>query len=286
MIVVNFYDIILRLEILHSDLCLCLIMPDLMETKYSYENDMHLTSDDNVLDCDEDYSLDNYIKTNLDNNHQVMISSEENIYIKKMKILKETYCTVLASNYSLKNRVYHVKKQINYLRRLKRVLCNYLSGLNDKFQEGYLEIDDNDVECIGLDEIIGNVVKDCKIAAALSNRKRKNAHSDLNKKKQDDSVSEVTNDETDQTVNEYIKEDFYKASPMVKIESQRNLHDNKDMMYNNMNINDHIKTEENCEPPEKKMAIDYQSNRNETSISDMDSSVDHFNDFLKDEDVE
>lgn len=262
-------------------------MPDLMESKYSYESDMHLPSDDNVLDCEEDYSLDNYIKSGIDNNHQNMPTSEENIYMEKMKILKETYCTVLASNYSLKNRVYHVKKQINYLRRLKRVLCNYLSSLSDKFQEGYLEIDDNDVECIGLDEIIGNVVKDCKIAAALSNRKRKNVHNEMLKKKQDDSVSEMTNDETDQTVNEYVKEEYYnKPMSVAKGESQRNLINSKETMYSNMNVGEHMKSEVNCEPPEKKVAIDYQSNHNDTSISDIESSVDHFSDFLKDEDVE
>uniref|UniRef100_A0A0K0F7H4 KxDL domain-containing protein n=1 Tax=Strongyloides venezuelensis TaxID=75913 RepID=A0A0K0F7H4_STRVS len=253
-------------------------MPDQMETKYAYENDMHLTSDDNILDCEEGYSLDNYIESGLDNSHQLIMSSEEKVYMKKIKILKETYCTILASNYSLKNRVYHVKKQINYLRRLKRVLCNYLSGLNDKFQEGYLEIDDNDVECIGLDEIIGNVVKDCKIAAALSNRKRKNAHNEISKKKQDDSVSELTNDEAD-----YVKGKLYNSSSTTKIESNMNFHEGQDLIYNNVNVNN-IKTEENCEPPEKKMAIDPQNCHNETS--DIDSSMDNFNDFLKDEDVE
>uniref|UniRef100_A0A0N5A515 INO80 complex subunit E n=1 Tax=Parastrongyloides trichosuri TaxID=131310 RepID=A0A0N5A515_PARTI len=257
-------------------------MPDLMETNnYTYDSDIQMQSDDNILDCDEEYSLDNYMG-GYDNNH-IMISSEDKVYMKKIKILKETYCTVLASNYSLKNRVYHVKKQINYLRRLKRVLCNYLNSLNDKFQEGYLEIDDNDAECIGLDEIIGNVVKDCKIAAALSNRKRRNVHNEVIKKKHDDSASEATHDETDQAISDFIKEELFSSPSLSKIESQRKFHiDDKKFLDTK---NTQLKVEETNEPPEKKMALDYEDGIAHNDISEI-NSVDHFHDFLKDEDVE
>ncbi|VIO86482.1 Uncharacterized protein BM_BM10974 [Brugia malayi] len=58
--------------------------------------------------------------------------------------LQQKYEYIYMSNNRLRNRLYHIKKEINHLKRLKRVLCQRLFTFRDPFMDSCLEIPDND----------------------------------------------------------------------------------------------------------------------------------------------
>uniref|UniRef100_A0A1I7W5T6 BHLH domain-containing protein n=1 Tax=Loa loa TaxID=7209 RepID=A0A1I7W5T6_LOALO len=58
--------------------------------------------------------------------------------------LQQKYDYIYMSNNRLRNRLYHIKKEINHLKRLKRVLCQRLFTFRDPFMDSCLEIPDND----------------------------------------------------------------------------------------------------------------------------------------------
>ncbi|CAJ0582751.1 unnamed protein product, partial [Mesorhabditis spiculigera] len=65
-------------------------------------------------------------------------------YAIKYEALREKYAYVLESNNLIRNRLHHVKKEVIYLGRLKRVLCNRLLAVGDPYYLGVLEITDDD----------------------------------------------------------------------------------------------------------------------------------------------
>ncbi|CAJ0939166.1 unnamed protein product, partial [Mesorhabditis belari] len=71
-------------------------------------------------------------------------SSTFDPYVIKYEALKAKYSYIQESNNLLRNRLYHVKKEIVYLERLKRVLCNKLLASNDEFFVAQLEIPDDE----------------------------------------------------------------------------------------------------------------------------------------------
>uniref|UniRef100_A0A0R3S213 SERTA domain-containing protein n=1 Tax=Elaeophora elaphi TaxID=1147741 RepID=A0A0R3S213_9BILA len=67
----------------------------------------------------------------------------ERYRLKKLH-LQQKYDYIYMSNNRLRNRLYHIKKEINHLKRLKRVLCQRLFTFRDPFMDSCLEIPDND----------------------------------------------------------------------------------------------------------------------------------------------
>ncbi|VDK80326.1 unnamed protein product [Litomosoides sigmodontis] len=65
-------------------------------------------------------------------------------YRLKKFYLQQKYDYIYAANSRLRNRLYHIKKEINHLKRLKRVLCQRLFIFRDPFMDSCLEIPDND----------------------------------------------------------------------------------------------------------------------------------------------
>ncbi|VDN06995.1 unnamed protein product [Thelazia callipaeda] len=66
------------------------------------------------------------------------------LYRRKKFYLQQNYDYIYMFNNRLRNRLYHVKKEINYLKRLKRILCQRLYTFRDPFMDSCLEIPDND----------------------------------------------------------------------------------------------------------------------------------------------
>uniref|UniRef100_A0A914DGI7 INO80 complex subunit E n=1 Tax=Acrobeloides nanus TaxID=290746 RepID=A0A914DGI7_9BILA len=100
-------------------------------------------------------------------------ASVEARYEKKYELLLEYYDTIAQSNNRLRNRLYHVKKEINYLKQLKRVLCQRLLELNDDFVSATLEIPDNDAQSSVVDKVIGEVVNTAQTGGAPPAKKRR-----------------------------------------------------------------------------------------------------------------
>ncbi|MFH4982468.1 hypothetical protein AB6A40_009177 [Gnathostoma spinigerum] len=67
----------------------------------------------------------------------------EKYRIKRIYLL-DKYRYIHQQNNRLRNRLYHVKKEINNLKRLKRILCQRLVLCGDRFMDSYLEIPDNE----------------------------------------------------------------------------------------------------------------------------------------------
>lgn len=65
-------------------------------------------------------------------------------YEEKYELLAEYYNSILRMNAQLKNRIYHVRKEINHLKQLKKVLCNRLHYHDAIQMDTTLEIPDND----------------------------------------------------------------------------------------------------------------------------------------------
>uniref|UniRef100_A0AC35U9R6 Ino80 complex subunit e n=1 Tax=Rhabditophanes sp. KR3021 TaxID=114890 RepID=A0AC35U9R6_9BILA len=105
-----------------------------MDASYCYDDELSLSG---VSSINNDTSMELY------NENDQRLSSEEKNY----------------ANFKLRNRLYHIKKQINYLSRLKRVLYQKLNEVNDtKLCDSFLEIPDVDDKAIGVDQVIGEVL--------------------------------------------------------------------------------------------------------------------------------
>ncbi|KAI1717299.1 hypothetical protein DdX_07039 [Ditylenchus destructor] len=91
-------------------------------------------------------------------------------YIQKHKYLSEYYDHIMQSNNRIRHRIYHVKKEINHLKQLKKVLCERL--LSHKVTvDNNLEIPD-DTGTNVMDKVIGDVVSTAQYGSTVS-RKRK-----------------------------------------------------------------------------------------------------------------
>ncbi|KAM3726513.1 Dynein axonemal intermediate chain [Dirofilaria immitis] len=72
--------------------------------------------------------------------------------------LQQKYDYIYMCNNRLRNRLYHIKKEINHLKRLKRVLCQRLFTFRDPFMDSCLEIPDNDPTSSTTEKILGDAV--------------------------------------------------------------------------------------------------------------------------------
>jgi len=91
-------------------------------------------------------------------------------YREKQNLLQEKYDHIQLSNDRLRNRLYHVKKEINHLKRLKRILCGRLLMCGDRFTESYLEIPDNESGSSAADKVIADVVSIANQSSAKRRR--------------------------------------------------------------------------------------------------------------------
>uniref|UniRef100_A0A914LW77 Uncharacterized protein n=1 Tax=Meloidogyne incognita TaxID=6306 RepID=A0A914LW77_MELIC len=73
-----------------------------------------------------------------------MNPKETDIYETKYNNLLEYYCHMEQMNNRLKHRLYHVRKEINHLKQLKRVLCERLLMHRAVIIDSNLEIPDNE----------------------------------------------------------------------------------------------------------------------------------------------
>jgi len=71
-------------------------------------------------------------------------SRESKNYTLKYELLLQYYNNILKLNGRIRHRIYHVKKEINHLRQLKRVLCERLLCHNAVIMDSNLEIPDKD----------------------------------------------------------------------------------------------------------------------------------------------
>uniref|UniRef100_A0A915P4W8 Uncharacterized protein n=1 Tax=Meloidogyne floridensis TaxID=298350 RepID=A0A915P4W8_9BILA len=74
----------------------------------------------------------------------LMNPKETDIYETKYNNLLEYYCHMEQMNNRLKHRLYHVRKEINHLKQLKRVLCERLLMHRAVIIDSNLEIPDNE----------------------------------------------------------------------------------------------------------------------------------------------
>ncbi|KHN79370.1 hypothetical protein Tcan_09458 [Toxocara canis] len=100
------------------------------------------------------------------------LSPRSEKYRLKRIYLQQKYDYIHLSNNRLRNRLYHIKKEINHLKRLKRILCQRLLMFGDRFMDSCLEIPDSEPTPSGMDKVIGDVA-----AKASSSKKRKLADS-------------------------------------------------------------------------------------------------------------
>ncbi|CAG9534116.1 unnamed protein product [Cercopithifilaria johnstoni] len=94
--------------------------------------------------CSEASSISSSAPAVLVNLHKEPLSPVSERYRLKKFHLQEKYDYIYLSNSRLRNRLYHIKKEINHLKRLKRVLCQRLFTFRDPFMDSCLEIPDND----------------------------------------------------------------------------------------------------------------------------------------------
>ncbi|VDK47181.1 unnamed protein product [Anisakis simplex] len=96
------------------------------------------------------------------------LSPKSEKYRLKTICLQQKFDYIHLSNNRLRNRLYHIKKEINHLKRLKRILCQRLLMFGDRFMDSCLEIPDSEPTQSGMDKVIGDVA--AKVAAT---KKRK-----------------------------------------------------------------------------------------------------------------
>uniref|UniRef100_A0A1I8BL48 Uncharacterized protein n=1 Tax=Meloidogyne hapla TaxID=6305 RepID=A0A1I8BL48_MELHA len=87
----------------------------------------------------------------------LMNSKETDLYETKYNNLLEYYCHMSQMNNRLKHRLYHVRKEINHLKQLKRVLCERLLMHRAVIIDSNLEIPDNDSSVSLKDKGFGDV---------------------------------------------------------------------------------------------------------------------------------
>uniref|UniRef100_A0AC35TJV9 INO80 complex subunit E n=1 Tax=Rhabditophanes sp. KR3021 TaxID=114890 RepID=A0AC35TJV9_9BILA len=106
------------------------------------------------------------------------VSEDDVVWIKKADLIKGNFKKILDSNYNLRNRLYHVKKQIAYLKRIKRCLIQELNTYSDPdLNDVRLQIPDDDGPSV-FDKTIGDVASNncsssSKVIVSTKNRKRK-----------------------------------------------------------------------------------------------------------------
>ncbi|KAL7071311.1 hypothetical protein ACQ4LE_009255 [Meloidogyne hapla] len=88
----------------------------------------------------------------------LMNSKETDLYETKYNNLLEYYCHMSQMNNRLKHRLYHVRKEINHLKQLKRVLCERLLMHRAVIIDSNLEIPDNDSSVSLKDKGFGDTV--------------------------------------------------------------------------------------------------------------------------------
>ncbi|VBB30003.1 unnamed protein product [Acanthocheilonema viteae] len=94
--------------------------------------------------CSETISISSSMRTvPVDLQNEPLSPVSERYRLKKFH-LQQKYDYIYMSNSRLRNRLYHIKKEINHLKRLKRVLCQRLFTFRDPFMDSCLEIPDND----------------------------------------------------------------------------------------------------------------------------------------------
>uniref|UniRef100_A0A915E6N1 INO80 complex subunit F domain-containing protein n=1 Tax=Ditylenchus dipsaci TaxID=166011 RepID=A0A915E6N1_9BILA len=109
---------------------------------------------------------------NLETPNGRCVSPTSKKYLEKFQHLSEYYDHISQSNNKLRHRIYHVKKEINHLKQLKKVLCERLLGHNAVILDSNLEIPDNDSGATVMDKVIGEVANTAHTAAPLTKRKR------------------------------------------------------------------------------------------------------------------
>uniref|UniRef100_A0A915ACS6 Uncharacterized protein n=1 Tax=Parascaris univalens TaxID=6257 RepID=A0A915ACS6_PARUN len=112
------------------------------------------------------------LTTELDHYEGPPLSPRSEKYRLKRIYLQQKFDYIHLSNNRLRNRLYHIKKEINHLKRLKRILCQRLLMFGDRFMDSCLEIPDSEPIPSGMDKVIGDVA-----AKASNSKKRKLADS-------------------------------------------------------------------------------------------------------------
>uniref|UniRef100_A0A915PQN1 Uncharacterized protein n=1 Tax=Setaria digitata TaxID=48799 RepID=A0A915PQN1_9BILA len=128
----------------HQNSHLSLLMVDVG----SKRADVQFTSGLNSVDSGPSYSeavtvTSSTIVTPVGLQKEPLSPVSERYRLKKFH-LQQKYDYIYMSNNRLRNRLYHIKKEINHLKRLKRVLCQRLFTFRDPFMDSCLEIPDND----------------------------------------------------------------------------------------------------------------------------------------------
>jgi hypothetical protein len=113
-------------------------------------------------------------------------------YIEKHKYLSEYYNHILKSNNRLRNRIYHVKKEINHLKQLKRVLCERLLFYNMRIVDSNLEIPDTEVVGVdGREKNIKHLSIDTPSSAPPQTKRRKFMEAKKKEMKKASSFAEI-----------------------------------------------------------------------------------------------
>ncbi|EFO26249.2 hypothetical protein LOAG_02232 [Loa loa] len=113
-----------------------------------YKQNMQFAASVDSLDsgpsCSEPIAISSSAPTvPVDSQKEPLSPVSERYRLKKFH-LQQKYDYIYMSNNRLRNRLYHIKKEINHLKRLKRVLCQRLFTFRDPFMDSCLEIPDND----------------------------------------------------------------------------------------------------------------------------------------------
>ncbi|VDO24510.1 unnamed protein product [Onchocerca flexuosa] len=112
---------------------------------------------DSVPSCSEAFFISS-AATFLANLPKESMSPVSERYRLKKLHLQQKYDYIYMSNNRLRNRLYHIKKEINHLKRLKRVLCQRLFSFRDPFMDSCLEIPDNDPTSSATEKISGDAM--------------------------------------------------------------------------------------------------------------------------------
>ncbi|VDK62871.1 unnamed protein product [Onchocerca ochengi] len=121
---------------------------------------------DSVPSCSEAFSISSAATFPAGLQKEPMSPISEQYRLKKLH-LQQKYDYIYTSNNRLRNRLYHIKKEINHLKRLKRVLCQRLFTFRDPFMDSCLEIPDNDPTSSTAEKISG----DAKLSGSSKKKK-------------------------------------------------------------------------------------------------------------------